>query len=208
MLRAKIFGALLLTGLAGALGGCNDMNLAGRNIKQQFALPKTGSLLVFVYDRPGSGIPMDVSNRLAMGITKHLNKWTDSHNYVNPDIVATFKQDPKEFAKLDVKTVARKSNADVVVVVDLYEFRADEVSSGLITEGNAQALIRVVDNNGTRLWPSREGMPTPVQTTVAPMTSDQQSLADVKTKLTNDLTVKIGRIFHDYGTDQAELNPK
>jgi hypothetical protein len=207
MIRTGKFFALPLLMLA-LFAGCQDFNPAGRTVKALYALPEKGAVLVFVYDRPGSGIPLDVSNRLAVAITKHLNKWTKTHEFINPDLVTPLKQDPKAFAKLDVMTIAHLTGAKYVLVVDLYECRADEMSSGLITQGNAQALLRVVDDTGTRLWPARDGAPMSMATTVAPMTSDQQSIADVKTKLVHDLSVKIGRTFHEYGTDQAELNPK
>jgi hypothetical protein len=190
------------------LTGCPDFNPAGKTIKALYTLPEKGSVLVFVYERPGSGVPLDVSNRLAVGITKHLKKWTKTQDLVNPDLVTPLKQDQKAYAKMDVMTIARLTGAKYVLVVDLYECRADELSSGLITQGNAQALLRVVDDNGTRLWPARDGAPLAMSTTVPPSTSDQQSIADVKTKLVTDLSTKIGRIFHDYGTDQGELNPR
>jgi hypothetical protein len=198
----------LVAALLAGMAGCGDINLRGKQIKAQYTLPEKGQMLVLVWDRPGSGVPLDVSSRLAMGITKHLGKFTKTHDFVNPDLVTPLKQNAQEYSKMDVMSIARKTGAQYVLVVDLYEFRADQLSSGLLTSGNAQALIRVVDRDGVRMWPAREGNPVQIQTDVRPGTSDQQTLADVKTKLISDLGVKVGRVFHDYGTDEMELNPK
>lgn len=208
MKRTSLLLATLAAGAMLASAGCNNMTLAGKPVNKLYELPKTGQLLVLVNDRPGYGVPLEVPPQMAMGITKHLNKYNAHERFISPEVIAGLKADPKEFSKLDVMTVARKTNADYVLFVDLYEFRAEEVSSGLITDGVARALVRVVDKNGNRMWPAHDGNPQVVETTVPPMTVDQQSLADVKRKLAVDLTTKIGRMFHDYTTDMKDLNPR
>jgi hypothetical protein len=193
------------------LTGCPP--IAATQIKAQYVLPKTGKVLVFVDERPGYGVPLDVPPILAMDLTTHLyrQKAAEAENLVNPEKVTVLRQnakvrpDGKTFEELDVMTVARETGADYVLFVDLFRFDVQSSSDGMLTGGAAQALVRVVDRDGRRLWPAGEVMPSSVDTLVQPaMTEDRDELA-VRKRLIEDLTVKIGRLFHDYASDNKYL---
>jgi hypothetical protein len=187
------------------LTGCPPV--AATQIKARYVLPKTGKVLVFVDERPGYGVPLDVPQVLAMDLTTHLYRFkvSEQENLVSPEKITLLRQDPGTFEKLDVMTVARETRADYVVFVDLFKFDVQTSSDGMLTGGAAQALVRVVDRDGRRLWPTGEAMPYSVEAQVAPAMTEDKNVLAVRKQLIEDLTVKIGRLFHDYTSDNKYL---
>ena len=182
--------------------GCTE--IASTKVPAAFIIPKNRHVLVFVESRSDWGVPLDIPTSLAKNLTEHLYHYKEADVLVTPEKVTALKMDPAS-DKFDVMTFARKTDADIVVYVDLWQFQAQTTSQGLLTEGVAQALVRVVDRDGNRLWPAGEVIPYAVESTVPAAPAEDQDVSVVRKKMLEDLTVRIGRLFQEYAKDDKYL---
>jgi len=207
MRNGRLIGVMALAMLSLALGGCEILYMLGGKGKQesQYKLSAKSRVLVWVDPRVTSGAPVDVPAALGEKVNGHLYQWKVSDHLVSQARLAALRKDPR-FTEMGVADAARKLDADVVVFIDLLQFRVETVSAGQLTQGHAQALVKVVDRDGNRLWPAdTEVLGVPVEADAKLSFADQATPAVVKDKMMADLTIRIGRLFHEYDLGDKEM---
>ena len=101
------------------------------------------------------------------------------------------------------------TDADVVVFVDVLQFNIENISGGEVNQGNATAMVKVLDKNGKRLWPAEtEPLGYQITAMAAPSLSEEGGAAAVQAKLLKDLALRAGRLFHSYDLEDKEVNPR
>lgn len=199
--------ALLMLALPLALGSCQALYfLSGKGTKDAaYKLPKEKRVLVFVDAPPSVLLPPGYAATLGKAIGDHLYKYKAADKIVAQDRLTTLRDDPT-FSRLGIADVARATDADVIVYVNLVTFHEGLLSDGTVTQGDAQALVKVNDSTGKRLWPIDDAAGLPVDAHVEDQLAEQRSDAATLKEITNSLATRIGRQFHDYSLDDADMN--
>lgn len=199
---------LVLLVLVGVLSGCQVLYLlTGKGQKDAlYELPAESRVLVMVDPRPGTMALVEVPAALGESLTAHLYKYHVADKFVDQARLVDLRKDPR-FEKMGIADIARQVEADVVVYVDLVTFAIETPSQTQLIHGHAQALVKVVDKNGKRLWPpSSEALGYGVEARVQPELADQTTPLAVREKLLHLLTVRMGRTFHAYDLEDKALN--
>ena len=200
---------LVVIVLAGAVGGggCELLYFAGGKGEQKalFVLPKKQRVLVLVDTRASAEPPPGFSTRLGEAISTHLYRFKAADNFVGQERLSNLRQDVTAFAKLGVADIARACDADCVVVVDVWDFSVTMSSDKAIIQGSAQAFVKVVANDGSRLWPVGIDAGTPVEAHVEPTLASEKERDSVIHDMLDLLTIRTGRMFHAYDLEDKQM---
>ena len=168
-----------------------------------YVIPKDSRVLVFVDAPPAIELPPTYAATLANAIDDHLFKNKATTHLVTQDRLSAMRSDPT-FGKLGVADIAKATNADIVIYIDFVVFDTG-VSGGAVSQGNAQALVKVIDKDGKRLWPTNQPAGYPVEAHLDEELADQRDQAATQKELSDQLTIHVGRIFHEYSLDDKEM---
>ncbi len=196
----------LLLILASTLPSCEALYLIGGKGKADaiYELPKNKRVLVFVDPRQTSRMPADIPYTLGEAITDHLFKFKAADQFVGQQQLAEARRSDR-FEKFGLADVARAAGADVVLHIDVIQWKVEATSDNSLTEGAAAVVVKVVDSNGTRLWPPEGVLGAPVEAHISPQLTDTQNIESVNRALLALLTVRVGRIFHSYDLENKEI---
>lgn len=195
--------AAVLTALAGVSAGCELMGKGTQ--KALVELPKGARVLVLVDPRPAAGMPPDARVALGEALNQYLYQQKVADNFVAQARVTELRTHP-EYAKMGIADAARLTDADVVVFVDVVTYNVESVSYGQLTQGYAEALVRVTDRDGNRIYPGEtEILGLPVRALVRTELSDVSSEGAVRRQLVDQLAVRTGRMFHTYDLEDKRV---
>ncbi|MCL2646153.1 MAG: hypothetical protein FWD61_03995 [Phycisphaerales bacterium] len=197
-MRLVLAAVLCLAGLAAC-----DM-LSPREQEALYQFPEGKRVLVLVDVRPTVGVPPEFATQLGQSISDKLMQWRAADAIVPQNRVLELKANPAKFSQMGIANIAQAADADVVLHVDLVGFNAAALSDESITEGGAQALVKVVDRQGNRLWPPST-MGTMVEARVAPAFSEQRSRAGVQKEITDRLATRTARMFIKFRLDDPAI---
>jgi hypothetical protein len=215
MVRLHKMAAMALTLAAmGSLAGCNvlaALSSGKGTIKAETKLPANARVLVFVDPRPqAEQMSPDVQTELAEAIVAHLWKYKAASNFVGQDQLVKLRaehSDLKDFDDLGVADVARATNADIVIHVYMVDYMTPPLSEGQITIGYATALVKVIDRDGKRLFPTvTDAMGKEVEANVPFQLNDPGEASTIDQKLAGLMALRIGRMFHDYDGDDRAMS--
>lgn len=208
---SRLLACTLLLAFGLSLGGCAQMFYLFNGpdaVKAQFKIPKKSRVLVFADRRPGRDVPLEIPDLLSDRIILHLYQYKAADNFVAAARLAEMRKSPI-FADMSIPDVARKMDADIVIYIDILNFQLREESGGQVTSGVAEAAVKVVDRDGKRLWPTDEGAASPLGQSVT--AEIEQNMADVRNmtatreELIKRMTTRIGRLFHDWSSEDREI---
>lgn len=197
----------LLLALA-ALPGCQALYFLGAqgDMPAQFTLPKEKRILVFVDPRPTVTAPADFPAALGDAIGQHLYKYGLADHIVAQERLTALRRDANRFAHMGIADVAHAADADIVIYVDLITYDVSAISDNSIAQGNAHVLVKVLDSNGTRLYPKNSTTGTEVAAEIEPAFTSEKDIAGVAQDLTNLLALRVGRLFQSYDRQDAVLS--
>ncbi|MEI8194271.1 MAG: hypothetical protein WCI73_00010 [Phycisphaerae bacterium] len=203
--------ALVLT-----LGGCEALYMMTGKGGQEalYKLPKKSRILVCVDPRAVSGMPADAPARLGQLIAEHMYQYKAGEEFVAQARLSELRKNPRfnpanPVERMGIADIAAATDADVVVFVDVLQFNIENISGGEVNQGNATAMVKVLDKNGKRLWPAEtEPLGYQITAMAAPSLSEEGGAAAVQAKLLKDLALRAGRLFHSYDLEDKEVNPR
>jgi len=203
-MAARLKTALLLALLPCLLAGCG---LAGAGAKQKalYTLDKTKRTLIFTDVHPTVVVPPGFATKLGEAIAQELFQYKAVDHLVAQNRLTELRRDSDRFAKLGVADIARETDSDVVIYIDIITFNVTVLSDDSMTQGLAQVLVKVIDSKGTRLWPTSDVAGTQVDATVDPAFADQQDKESVAKQLNEKLSHDIARLFHDYQANESDF---
>jgi hypothetical protein len=161
-------------------------------------------VLVFVDTPPSVALPAGYATSLGEKISTHLYKYKAATQLVGQERLNAMRSDPT-FTQLGVADVAKATSADVVIYVNIVTFNVALISGDAVSGGDAQALVKVIDKNGTHLWPSNQPAGMPIEAHVDETLSDQRDQPATLNEIGNLLATHTGRMFHDYSLDDPEM---
>ncbi len=153
---------------------------------------------------PSVELPPGYAATLGDSISKHLFQYKADTHLVAQDHLSVLRTDPG-FSKLGVADVAKATNADVILYVNLVTFNDAVTSGGNVSQGDAHALVKVIDHTGHRLWPINEPNGHPADAHVEETLADSRDQLATEQELTKQLTTHVGRLFHKYSLDDKEM---
>ena len=181
--------------------------LAKQDQKALFTLPEGKRVLVLVDVRPSVGVPPEFATQLGQSISDKLWNWnavSGGGAMVPQTRILELKKDASAFAQMGIADVAMAADADVVLHLDIVGFSVSALSDDSITQGGAQTLVKVVDRDGTRLWPTAT-MGTLVEVSIAPAFSEQRNRAGVQKEIIDLLAIRTARMFIKYRLDDPKI---
>ncbi len=135
MWTSRGIGAWLLMLSVAALGGCDMMGKGTQ--KALFKLPEGKRVLVMVDPRPSSNAPIDVPVALGQAISQYLYQHRVADSFVAQARLTELRKN-EQFARMGIADIARATDSDLVVFVDLVSFNAEMLSEGQVTQGVAR----------------------------------------------------------------------
>jgi len=185
--------------MAAGLVGCDF--LQGGLVKQpaQYTLPKGKHVLVLVEAREGVAAPPAFATTLADQIGGALwqKKVVDAPPVPQEKLIGVQQADPEAYKRKGIADIAQETGADVVVRVYVTQLLAVMTEDGNVAEGNAEAYVKVVDRQGSRLWPG-DVTGTKVTAHVDMGLTADRSTAEILKNLEGQLGDQTERMFHEY----------
>ncbi len=155
--RATRVGGILLLGLlVFSAGGCQlDYLFSGRGVSQRvYHIKAKQRVLVLVDSSPESPLSIHAVSSLIVATNQDLYKNRAATILIPPyRLVALMKSHPVSYREMGIADIARALNANLVIYIFIDRFRNQLISDKQITQGDAQAYIKLVSASGTRLWP-------------------------------------------------------
>lgn len=201
---ARVGGVVLALAVVILLGSCG---MLGKGTKEaDYKIPEKSRILVFVDPRASCPMPADGPALLGEMLTQHLYTYKVGDSFVDQSRLTGLRKE-EEFRKLGIADVAKKTDADIVLYVDVVSFVTQEVSEGQVSQGAAQVLVKIIDKNGKRLWPAETAaLGAPVEVRVDPNFSEESNTASVQGQLYKLLAMRVGRMFHSYDLEDRNVN--
>jgi hypothetical protein len=193
--------------LSPLLSSCQALYFLGGKGTQPalYTLPKASRILVFVDPRSTVSAPVDFPSALGEKIAAHLYKYGVADKFVAQERLTALSRDHAKFATMGIADVARATEADVVIYVDLISYEVNAISDESIAQGSVHVLVKVLDHNGDRLWP--KDAPTGIETgaKIDPALTTDRDQAAVLKMLTDTLAIHVGRMFQKYDAEDPVL---
>jgi len=212
MARAKTLVALAaLSTFLSLTAGCSMLSaLSSGNgtIPAECTLPAKARVLVFVDPRETAQMTPDQQLDVADAIVKHLYKYKAADNFVSQQqvVVLRSKYSDDDFRRIGVAAVARLTDADVVIHVDVTAYALPQMSENQMAIGYARTLIKVVNRDGKRMFPDvTSTLGKEVDAEANFQLNDPGSPSPADQKLNDILALRIGRIFHEYDSDDRQM---
>jgi hypothetical protein len=125
--------------------------------------------------------------------------------FVAQERLTALSRDHAKFATMGIADIARATEADVVIYVDLISYEVNAISDESIAQGSVHVLVKVLDHNGDRLWP--KDAPTGIETgaKIDPALTTDRDQAAVLKMLTETLAIHVGRMFQKYDAEDPVL---
>ncbi len=169
-----------------------------------YTIPKGKRVLVFV-DAPASvTLPPDCAKLLGEKISDHLYKYKATDTLVAQARLTSLRNDPT-FAKMGIADVAREADADIVIYVNIVAFNLASSTDSSVTQADAQVLVKTVDRDGKRLYPTADAAGAPAEAHLDPTLVEGRTQAMLVDEVNARLAVHVGRMFHKYDLEDAEM---
>ncbi len=208
-LRAALAAVLMITTFF-SLGGCQLAYLIAGNGSHAalYKLPKKDRVLVLVDTSANSQLSIHAMATLMTSVNQLLYQHKCANNFVPAyRIVALQRRNPVLYHSMGIADIAHTVNANAVVYVFVKRFDITLESAGQLTKGRADALVKVVDAKGNRLWPKTGSPGFSVTARIPTATAVSQSPQAVESEMTAILARRISRIFYRYAMGYKPTSP-
>jgi len=205
----KLLPLLLLLPLLG-LTGCAMFEWAvaamapPEEAKATFDLPKDKRILVFPDDQ-SAPLPYPPFKRmLANKINAELMDHKLASETIPYDRIVDLQAGNSDFDRLPVDETGSKLGADLVIFMQMGEFRLKDNADDPLWHGRATAFIRVVDvHTGQRLWPAlpQEGFALSVETDASD-NSDASYGAQLTEQMATSMGDQIAKLFYKHTVEK------
>jgi len=166
-------------------------------VPAEFNLPKGKRVLVFPDDMNHPVEYPPVKRALAEKVAKVLLEKKAIASAVPYDDLVDLQHGEQNFNRLAVATVGGRLGADLVILVNIDEFRLKVSPGGTLWRGRFAGKVRVVDVQKGRLWPD-ESAGRPVEAAEPVNDNNSESYGTVLSRLLADkLGTEVAALFHD-----------
>ncbi len=209
-LRAAMI--MCFAGLMSVAAGCSGAGVGWfaalfkgpEKVKATYEPPKDKKFLVFVDDLANPLSYEPIKRELSERLNKLLVENKVAADVVSYEQLLTLSMTDKKFNQLGVWNVGRRLGADIVMFIEVKEFRLKEYQDTELWQGNFAVEVRLIDCNApkdnVRLWPTdrEKGYPVGPVETEAREESAASHGVEVANELADKMADKIDKLFHDY----------
>lgn len=198
--RATLIGALLIA-TAFCLGGCELAYFFAGNGSHAalYKLNRKNRILVLVDTSANSQLSIHAMATLMTLVNQTLYQHKCADQFVPAyRIVALQRRNPEQYHSMGIADIAHAVHANDVIYVYIKRFDITIESAGQLTKGNADAMVKVVDESGNRLWPKSGSPGLSVTARIPTATAVSQSPQTVEADMVAILARRISRVFYRY----------
>lgn len=112
------------------------------------------------------------------------------------------------FGQMDIPAVAKLLGARQVVYVDLVKFSVGPAPGSDMVKGEAEALVKVVDENGQTLWPRESSVGRQVNCETPYLRTAGVDEASAREQMYQKLTDQVARLFYDAPAEDKPVGPE
>ena len=200
MVKARTFwlGLFLAVGWV-ALSGCELAYFVAGNGAQRAAvtIPRHDRVVVLVDASAAGELSISAVSSVITAVNQQLYAFRVSQRLVPAyQIIGLQRRDAMHYQEMSIGQIVRALHADVAVYLFVDRFEVQTLSTGQVTRGQAQVLVKVVDRAGRRLWPVGVRMGAPISADVPANYALTQTPGVVEHRLISQLARRIGRLFY------------
>ena len=187
-------------------GGCQlEYLLAGNGVDQSvYHIKKKDRVLVLVDSSPSSPLSIHAMSQLITATNQDLYLAGVTKNLVPAyRLIALMKSHPVSYREMGIADIAKALNANLVIYMYVERFRNRLLSAKQITEGDAQAYLKLVSESGTRLWPKTAAPGQLITAKVSPNLAMTQTHTAVEDSLLAQLANTTAGFFHSHARSYA-----
>jgi hypothetical protein len=141
---------------------------------------------------------------LARNICLKLDARKAIESYVEPRDLVILRQQEPDFDRWPISKVGRRCDADIVMHLNILEFRLKTSETSSVFQGRAEVGVSLVaTTTGKQIWPEL-ARPRLIQAEALPK-PDVKNAADAERILTEGLADKISRLFYTHKTSELPL---
>lgn len=209
--RSRRLAGVALAALALSLGGCKAavwlaaMIAPPPKVKPLYEPPKDKRVLVLVDDLRQPVSYVEIKRMLSESVGKELVKNKLARDTVPYENYMRYISGRNDADRLGVANIGRSLNADLVLVVEITEFRLKDDPAVPIWHGKLATSVRWVDPNQTkesdaRLWPRDTLSGHPVEPSTTPMGQENSLLEGtaVAQRLADLMGDEIAKLFYEH----------
>lgn len=198
----KLMLGVLFTLMLLSCSGCQlEYLLAGNGISQSvYHIKSKDRVLVLVDSSSVSPLSIHAMSQLITATNQNLYRAGVTKQLVPAyRLIALMKSHPVTYREMGIADIAKALNANVVLYIYIERFRNRLLSAKQITEGDAQAYVKLVSESGTRLWPKTAAPGELVTAKVPPNLAMTQTHLDVEDSLLSQLAHTTAGFLYTHG---------
>lgn len=196
-----------------SLSGCQVIFVAlekmfpKERVPALFSLPGGKTVLVFPDDLQNPLSYPTVKRRLAQKLNAVLMEKRLAGRTIPYERLMELRSAEPEFNLMGICKIGRRLGADLVVYVDIEQFKLKDSPVDTLWRGRLGGRAKVVDVLKGRIWPEESaGYPVKVNTPLAESHADTFG-GELAKKLAEDLAVEVAQLFHDHYRERGRPKP-
>ena len=201
-----IFGAVLTLVLLSCSGCQLEYLLAGNGVDQSvYHIKKKDRVLVLVDSSSISPLSIHAMSQLITATNQDLYRAGVAKNLVPAyRLIALMKSHPVSYREMGIADIAKALNANLVIYLYIERFRNRLLSAKQISEGDAQAYLKLVSESGMRLWPKTAAPGQLITAKVPPNLAMTQTHTAVEDSLLAQLANTTAGFFHAHARSYSQ----
>jgi|GEM_PF-2781127 hypothetical protein len=189
-----------------ALNGCQlEYLLAGNGISESvYHIKRKDRVLVLVDSSSVSPLSIHAMSQLIAATNQNLYRNGVTKRLVPAyRLISLMKTHPVSYREMGIADIAKALNANIVLYIYIERFRNRLLSAKQITEGDAQAYVKLVSESGQRLWPKSAAPGELVTVKVPPNLAMTQTHTAVEDSLLAQIANRTASFLYTHGKSYA-----
>ena len=200
--QLKSVSGVVLALLFFCCSGCQlEYLLAGNGISESvYHIKSKDRVLVLVDSSSISPLSIHAMSQLITATNQDLYRAGVTKRLVPAyRLIALMKNHPVTYREMGIADIAKALKANIVLYVYIERFRNRLLSAKQITEGDAQAYVKLVSESGKRLWPRTAAPGELVTAKVPPNLAMTQTHTAVEDSLLSQIANTTAGFLHTHG---------
>jgi len=205
---ARIAAALTMLCL---LGGCTILSVVsqrtvGNPVDAKYVPKKTDSMLVLV-ESYGLALDSDIeSQHMTLVLRRVLNDAKIAPLVDQQSLEQLKDLDPQKYAPMTIADIGRRVGARQVLYVNIWRSEIVKPAGSGQMRGHMDAVVKIVDaDTGDTRWPMDAPSEDVQITTDWTVESQDKTESDLRAQMADEMAEDIGKLFHNYHTDQEPM---
>jgi hypothetical protein len=193
------------------LGGCTILGVAsqktvGNPVDAKYVPKKTDSMLVLV-ESYGLALDSDIeSQHMTLVLRRVLNDSKIAPLVDQESLEKLRDSDPQKYTPMTIADIGRHVGARQVLYVNIWRSEIVKPAGSGQMRGHMDAVVKIVDSDtGDTRWPMDAPSEDVQITTDWTVESPDKTESDLRAEMAEEMAQDIGKLFHNYHTDQEPM---